>query len=144
MAADAFNASTQEAEASLVYTVSSRWASTARYIKDAFSYHASQLCWPVFCQLDISWSHLGRQNLNWENASIRLACRQVWRAFSWLKIDVGEPSPLWVVKPLSKWSWVILKSKPRFSVVVSICCKEKVLWWGVNTTLICEYKNKCS
>lgn len=27
-----------------------------------------KVCWLVFCQPDLSWSHLGRENLNWANA----------------------------------------------------------------------------
>jgi hypothetical protein len=32
-------------------------------------------------------THLGRRDLNWENTSITLACRQVCRTFSWLMTD---------------------------------------------------------
>lgn len=39
------------------------------------------LVWFGF-QLGTSWGHLGRENLNWESASIRLACRQIFRPFS--------------------------------------------------------------
>lgn len=37
----------------------------------------------------------------------KLVCRQICRAFSWLMIDVGGPSPLQVLPPLSKGSWVV-------------------------------------
>jgi hypothetical protein len=53
---------------------------------------------------DISWGHLGRDNLNYKNASIRLAYRQACGALSWLMTDVGGPSPLWVVPSLGRWS----------------------------------------
>ena len=33
--------------------------------------------WLSFCQLERSQGHTGRGNFNWENSSIRLACRQV-------------------------------------------------------------------
>ena len=31
----------------------------------------------------------------------------------------------------------------QFSVMVSICCQQKFPWWGVKTTFICSYKDKC-
>lgn len=37
--------------------------------------------WPKLCQLKTSYSHLSGENLNWENASIILNCRQACRAF---------------------------------------------------------------
>lgn len=61
-----------------------------------------------FCQFDISWSHLGRQNLNWEDVHIRLVNSQVFRAFFKLMIDLRGLSPLWAVPCLGKWSWVVL------------------------------------
>ena len=36
-------------------------------------------------------------NFSWTNTSMRLAHRQACAMLSWLMIDVGEPSPLWVV-----------------------------------------------
>lgn len=33
------------------------------------------------------------------------------------------------------WLW--------FSVVISVCCKEKFPWWGVRRLLTCGCKNKC-
>jgi hypothetical protein len=51
----------------------------------------------VFCQLNTSPVCLGGRNFNWENAFIRLPCRQVYGAFSWLMMNVGDASPLWVV-----------------------------------------------
>lgn len=38
---------------------------------------AAGLVLVTFCQLDTSWGHLGRENLCWKHASIRLAYRQV-------------------------------------------------------------------
>lgn len=54
-----------------------------------------------FCQLDTNCSHL-RRNLKWCAASIRLAYEPVCGTFSWVIIDMGEPSPLWVVPGLAR------------------------------------------
>lgn len=40
----------------------------------------------------------------------------------------------WAPKLHFNWLW--------FSLTISICCKEKSLWWGTRTTLICGYKHK--
>ena len=50
-----------------------------------------------------------------DNISIRLADRQVYRAFFPL-VDIRESSPLWVVPELSMWSWMVLESKLRVKV----------------------------
>ena len=47
------------------------------------------LCFCRCCFLS-TWHNLERGNLNFENASIRLACRYVRWLFSWLMFDVGE------------------------------------------------------
>jgi hypothetical protein len=48
-------------------------------------------------QVDPCQSHLGRGKL--ENIAARLTYGQGYVAFSWLMIDVGEPSLLWVGPP---------------------------------------------
>lgn len=69
----------------------------------------SNVYWLVSCQLVTSYKHLGRRNLDWETASIRLACRQACVYFlDWcLTTDVGGSRPLWVVSPLGWWFWVL-------------------------------------
>lgn len=57
-----------------------------------------------FCQVNSKKSDLRRENLNWGIASTRLACQpdlSVW-AFSWVKIVMGGPGPLWMVPPLDR------------------------------------------
>ena len=44
----------------------------------------------------------GKRNLNCENVSIGLACKQVYWAFSWPKTDVEEPNPLWKASALGR------------------------------------------
>jgi hypothetical protein len=56
-----------------------------------------------FCQLDTSYSYLERGNLNWGNASKRLAYQQICRTFSWLLIDMGEPN-LWHCRHCHCWA----------------------------------------
>lgn len=51
---------------------------------------------------DTSYRHLGRGNSMAKNTSMMLACRQAYGVFSWLKIDVGRPSPLQVVSALAR------------------------------------------
>lgn len=46
-----------------------------------------------FCQLDENMN-LERGNLNWKNASMRLASRQVCGLLLWIIIHVGGPSSL--------------------------------------------------
>lgn len=29
-----------------------------------------------------------------------------------------------------------------YFIIVSLCCKDKLLWWGVRTTFVCSYNNK--
>lgn len=49
------------------------------------------LGWLVFCQPDTNQGHLGRGgNLNWENAHIRLACRQVFRGIFLIEDSCGR------------------------------------------------------
>jgi hypothetical protein len=55
------------------------------------------LCWTFLCKDDISWSHLKGGSANWVNTSIRLGCRQTYRAFSYSVIDVKRYSPLCTV-----------------------------------------------
>jgi hypothetical protein len=64
-----------------------------------------------YCQPYISEAHLQRGHLNWENASIRLACGQICWAFSWLIIGVRKPNELWAMWPLDRWFLVIWKKK---------------------------------
>lgn len=45
------------------------------------------------------------RTLNWEIASIRLAYRQVYGAFSRLMIDMQGLSLLWAVLLIDKWIW---------------------------------------
>lgn len=52
-----------------------------------------------FYQLNTSEGHVGRGDLNWENVSIRLPCRQVCGIFSWLTFVMEGSSSLWVVPP---------------------------------------------
>lgn len=83
-----------------------------------------------FCQLNTSQGHLRRENLNWENVSIRLACR----AFSWLMIDVEEPSSLWVVPFLGTWSWGYKRaSKWCFSVASVLVSSFRFLTTELNS-----------
>lgn len=46
-------------------------------------------------------------NREWENAFIRLTCRQPCGLFSWLMIGVAGPNPLWALLPLDWWSWAV-------------------------------------
>lgn len=75
------------------------------------------LCWWVFCQLDTSLSHFEKCQPQFKkNAFIRVARRQVCEAFSYLMIDVRGSSPVWVMPPLKRWTWVvILKGTPSKS-----------------------------
>lgn len=71
-----------------------------------------------FCS---TWHKLelpGKSNLNWENASTHIACRNNYRAFSWLKTDVGRLSPRrsYAVLLLGMWPkavWESFQSKPE-------------------------------
>lgn len=85
-----------------------------------------QSCWCLFCQLNT----MGRGNLKWGITSIGLAYEHVCGAFSWFLIDVGRPSPLWVVLSLGRWAlkawkWTTL---PR---MLHIGCVEHM--WGGRT-----------
>lgn len=57
----------------------------------------------VFVSLSQTYTYLGRENLNEENASIRLAHRQVRRVYSWLMTDVEGPRHLRVVPTTGGW-----------------------------------------
>lgn len=62
-----------------------RDVSTCRYFTEyrcISMYSCLLLWWPIVCQLDKSKTHLGRGNLNWENAPTRLAWRQACGTFS--------------------------------------------------------------
>lgn len=72
------------------------------------------IMWLVLGRVDGSWSHVARGILNWENASVRLVCRQVHGMFSWLTIDMRGPSALCDATP---------------GQVVLGCMKRKS-WWG--------------
>lgn len=64
-----------------------------------------------------------KKSLNWAITSIRLSCGHVYGAFSQLMTEVGGWSPLWLLPPQGKWSWVVKKSKlsTRNKPVGSIC-----------------------
>lgn len=53
--------------------------------------------WLVFCQFNQSKSHYKEGSLMWENISITSSSWQNSGAFSYLEIDVGGPSPIWLV-----------------------------------------------
>lgn len=59
-----------------------------------------RFCYHLFC------ANLTRGGVIWEeDPQLRkrlhqIACRQVFLAFSWLRIDVGGPSPVWMVLSL--------------------------------------------
>lgn len=80
--------------------------------KDHFeTYNASShLCWLSFMP---TWHRLESftKRDSWENASIKFAWRQVYRALSWLTNDVKEANPLWAVPSLDRWSWVYKKAR---------------------------------
>lgn len=46
----------------------------------------------------VKLTKLERDNFNWENVFIRLACRSVFVKFSWLMIDVGSATPRHLVR----------------------------------------------
>lgn len=66
----------------------------------------SLLIW--FHKLDTRQSHFGKRNFNSENASLRLTCGQAWETFPEL-IDVGGPSNLWTVPPLTAGCFELCK-----------------------------------
>lgn len=75
-----------------------------------------------YCQPYTSEAHLQRGLLNWEKTSIRLACVQIYWAFSWLIVDVRKPNELWAMWPLGpgsseKTSWA--NHREQHSLVVS-------------------------
>lgn len=58
-----------------------------------------------FCvNLTQTSSYLGKEDLNWENDSIRLAYRQACGVFSWLMVGVEALSSLLEVPILERWS----------------------------------------
>lgn len=72
----------------------------------------------------------GKRNLKWENASYRLATRQVCRIFSSLMIDMVGPVPLGTMPTMYKWSWVIKKatsSKPISGTPRGLCLNSSHL-----------------
>lgn len=88
-------------------------------------------------------SHLGRVNLNWENAVTRLACRQACGTFSWLlyrraQITVYGTSPGKVVLDCIKnelnglWGAsqeaMLLHDLSCLQCPVFSCCPESLLW----------------
>lgn len=52
-------------------------------------------------------SHLERSNLNWRNASLRLAREHGAEAFLKSPIDVGSPIPLRAMLSLGRWAWAV-------------------------------------
>lgn len=56
-------------------------------------------------------------NLTLEGTSIENMPLSGWRVGKyaednlWMMIDMGKLSPLWAVLPLSRWSWVVVRSK---------------------------------
>lgn len=72
------------------------------FSRASFLLRGMVLCWSVLCQFVISCHHLGGGNLNWKTATIRSGYRQTKPIEDFLKlvIDVGEPSPLYVVRLL--------------------------------------------
>lgn len=76
------------------------------------------MCWLVFCvNLTQTLSYLGKEDLNWENDSIRLACRQACGVFSWLMIGVEALSSLLEVPILERWSHGEQARRQHFSKV---------------------------
>lgn len=65
----------------------------------------------VSSQFDTSQSHRRRRNFKWENASIRLACRQGCRAVSWLMWK-GPVLWMWLSQQRFPSSQESLLSKP--------------------------------
>lgn len=65
------------------------------------------VCWPVFCQRDMGYSHQRGRNLDWENASIGSGYTLACMAFFKLMIDARGPSSLWVIPSLGGWPWVL-------------------------------------
>lgn len=61
-----------------------------------------RVSWLLFCQPDASQGHLTRENNSRENASIRLARGQAYRAFFKLVRNMGGPIRLRVVPPLGQ------------------------------------------
>lgn len=61
-----------------------------------FGFWFCSVCIFVF-QLDTNSGHMGRQNLDGENASIRSSRRQICGVFSWLMIDVGGSNLRWTI-----------------------------------------------
>lgn len=70
----------------------------------------SVVCYLVLCQLDTSYSHFGREILNWETTTTILPYEQDCGTFSWSMVDVGVHSLLCALSPLSFWSWVLWES----------------------------------
>lgn len=94
--------------------VASKWFTYMSHRVKQKSPSHQMVCWLyfffflfLFGQLHTSW----RRNLNWENASIRLAYRQICGTLSRLKEDDGGFSPLGEVLHLGKWFWGTEESK---------------------------------
>lgn len=58
------------------------WPCLALNVNNGNQNSSPHMCSLVLYQLDASWSHLGRENLNWEDASVMWASKKVHRAFS--------------------------------------------------------------
>lgn len=65
--------------------------------------HAMLVVFSILTQMN---SYLGRENFNWKDTSIRMACKQVCGMLSWLMIYVTESCSLQAVPPKNGWSWV--------------------------------------
>lgn len=72
--------------------------------------------------------HLWGGNLSWWLTSIRLAGRQPYGAFSWMLIGVWESSPLQMVQPGGRWTWVIEKKMAERYSQRSKPASSTVLW----------------
>lgn len=87
-----------------------RWSLECRLPRTIQSSFRGSERWCAFFFFLSSWQKLqslGRGNLNQENASTRLAHRQVYRTFYRLMIDMRGLSSLWAVPLLCRWAWEV-------------------------------------
>lgn len=78
----------------------------------------------LFCQQSTWLNNLGRGYVNWEIASIRLACEIIWEAIFCLMVERRGPSSLWAFPYLGPGHGLNLKIRLSkwCRIVRKICC----------------------
>lgn len=61
------------------------------------------------CQFEKNYSHMRKVNMGWEIASTRYSCGHDCGAYSWLLVDEGGPSLVWVIPALAEGPYFIDK-----------------------------------